>query len=130
MALTPDHNLLWNRIPLIRVGMVSVDFSGSLFFVLGQGLGDHVNGFRVLYELMTQFPSARFIVYADLRWKELVERIKGIEIRWYPKAKDVLSKEGTNNPYDPAHAEIRKEVEESQGKAFLAYAHFPMPDRH
>ena len=130
MALTPDHNLLWNRIPLIRVGMVSVDFSGSLFFVLGQGLGDHVNGFRVLYELMTLFPSARFIVYADLRWKELVERVKGIEIRWYPKAKDVLSKEGTNNPYDPAHAQIRKEVERSEGNAFLAYAHFPMPDRH
>ena len=129
-ALIPDYNLLWKGISLFHVEMVSTNFSGALFFVLGQGLGDHVNGFRILHEIMIRFPNAKFIVYADLRWKELVERIKGIEIRWYPKAKDVLSKEGTNNPYDPAHAEIRKEVEESQGKAFLAYAHFPMPDRH
>jgi len=117
-------------IPLFHVGYFSCDFSGSLYFVLGQGLGDHVNGFRILIEVQQRFPHALCIVYADLRWEELVRRLEKVEIRWYPKAKDILSKEGTNNPYDRARETIRTEIAMSNGKAFLAHAHFPMPDRH
>jgi len=117
-------------IPLFHVGLFPEDFSGRLYFVLGQGLGDHVNGFRILVEVQKRFPRATCIVYADLRWEELVRRIDGIEIRWYPKAKDVLSKTGTNNPYDSARETIRKEIAADPGWGFLAHAHFPMPDRH
>ena len=53
-----------------------------------------------------------------------------MEIRWYPKAKDILSKDGTNNPYDSAREDVRKEISDLRGEAFLAYAHFPLPDRH
>lgn len=128
--LIPRESLFWNRIPLFHVSHFRKNFTGRLYFVLGQGLGDHLNGFRILHEIMGRFPKAKYIVYADRRWEELVERIKGIEIRWYPKAKDVLSKEGTNNPYDPAHEEICREINAANGESFLAYAHFPMPDRH
>jgi len=121
--------LKWNGIPLFHVEAFSRDFSGRLYFFLGQGLGDHVNGFRVLHEVMSRFPEATPVVYADLRWEELVRKIDGIEIRWYQKAMDVLSKTGTNNPYDLAYREVRKDVASFPGHVFLAYSHFPMPDR-
>lgn len=79
-TIIPDRPLRWNGIPLFHVGAFPEDFSGRLFFVLGQGLGDHVNGFRILHELKQRFTQAVFIVYADLRWEELVRRIEGIEI--------------------------------------------------
>jgi hypothetical protein len=128
--LLPKRPLRWKGIPLFHVGAFPEDFSGRLYFVLGQGLGDHVNGFRILVELQRKFPKATCIVYADLRWEELVRRLEKIEVRWYPKARDVLSKTGTNNPYDPANAEVRKEIRSMPGQAFLAHAHFPLPDRH
>lgn len=128
--LIPRYPLKWMGIPLFHVNHFSPRYSGKLYFVLGQGLGDHVNGFRILIEIQKKFPYALCIVYADRRWEELVQRLERVEIRWYPKAKDILSKEGTNNPYDDARETIRKEIALSKGEAFLAYAHFPMPDRH
>ena len=129
-CIIPNTPLRWFDIPLFHVDFAPPDFAGQLYFILGQGLGDHVNGFRVLIEIQKRFPQAVCIVYADLRWKELVDRLKNIEIRWYPKAKDILSKEGTNNPYDMAREEVRKDITGAKREAFLAFAHFPMPDRH
>jgi hypothetical protein len=128
--MIPERPLFWKGIPLFHIRFFSRDFFGRLYFVLGQGLGDHVNGFRVLHEIRTRFPKAHCIVYADQRWEDLVCRISEIEIRWFPKAKDVLSREGTNNPYDQAHEEIRTEIRTMKEPSYLAYAHFPMPDRY
>ena len=128
--LIPRNRLVWNGFPLFHVGHGGQDFSGSLYVVLGQGLGDHVNGFRTLHELQKQFPAARFIVYADRRWEELVSRMGRIEVRWYPTALDPRSGLGTNNPYARAHETIREEMNVHPQEAFLAYDHFPMPDRH
>ncbi len=126
----PESPLTWNRIPLFHVGCFPSNFSGKLFFVLGQGLGDHVNGFRVLQEVKDRFPRASYCVYADRRWEELVLRIPDIEIRWYPTAMDPRSKSGTNDPYGNARKDILQETRTWPGAAFLAYDHFPMPDRH
>ena len=128
--IIPSRPLRWFDIPLFHISFFSSEFSGRLYFIFGQGLGDHVNAFRVLIEIQKRFPQASFVIYADLSWQELVERLENVEIRWYPKAKDILSKEGTNNPYDSAREEVRKEISDLRGEAFLAYAHFPMPDRH
>ena len=128
--MIPQNGLVWNGFPLFHVGHFGKEFSGSLYFVLGQGLGDHVNGFRILHELQGWFSGARFIVYADRRWEELVLRMGSIEIRWYPTALDPRSGKGTNDPYVQAHETIRKEMTSHPGEAFLAYDHFPMPDRH
>ena len=128
--IIPPRPLRWFDIPLFHINFFAPEFSGKLYFILGQGLGDHLNGFRILIEIQKKFPKALYIVYADLRWQELVDRLENVEIRWYPKAKDILSKDGTNNPYDLAREEVRNEISGSNGDAFLAYAHFPMPDRH
>ena len=128
--LIPHENLFWNGFPLFHVSRFGKEFSGTLYFVLGQGLGDHVNGFRILHELQTLFPDAHCIVYADKRWEELVLRMGGIEVRWYPPALDPRSGTGTNDPYAKAHETIRSEIGTHPGEAFLAYDHFPMPDRH
>lgn len=128
--LIPRESLLWNGYPLFHLSRFDKDFSGRLYFVLGQGLGDHVNGFRILHELQNRFPEARFIVYADSRWKELVLRMGRIEVRWYPTALDPRSGTGTNDPYAGAHEAIREEMAAHPEEAYLAYDHFPMPDRH
>ena len=128
--LLPDHGLSWEGFPLFHIHDVPTDFSGKIFFVLGQGLGDHLNGFRAICEIRLRFPKAVLIVYADWRWEELVRRMDGAEIRWFPKALEVRSKEGTNNPYALAHSEIRKEMAATPASSFLGYDHFPMPDRH
>ena len=69
LPLIPRKGLTWNGFPLFHIGHAGKEFSGSLYVVLGQGLGDHVNGFRILHELQGRFPVARFIVYADRRWE-------------------------------------------------------------
>ncbi len=128
--LIPPESLFWNGFPLFHVSRFQKDFSGRLYFVLGQGLGDHVNGFRILRELQTRYPDAHWIVYADRRWKELVLRMGRIEVRWYPTALDPRSGMGTNDPYAKAHETIIREIGAHPGEAFLTYDHFPMPDRH
>lgn len=130
LPLDPRESHVWNGFPLCHVSRFSKDFSGRLYFVLGQGLGDHVNGFRILHELQIRLPHAQFIVYADRRWEELVFRVGTIDIRWYPSALDPRSGVGTNNPYLEAHEKIRKEMATLPSPSYLAYDHFPMPDRH
>jgi len=130
VPLIPRESLFWNGYPLFHVSRFAKDFSGRLYFVLGQGLGDHVNGFRILHELQTRFPKARFIVYADRRWEELVLRMGRIDVRWYPTALDPRSGTGSNDPYAGAHEAIREEMAAHPEEAYLAYDHFPMPDRH
>lgn len=130
LPLIPRESHAWNGYPLCHVSQLSKDFSGRLYFVLGQGLGDHVNGFRILHELQICFPCAQFIVYADRRWEELVLRLGTIDIRWYPTALDPRSGVGTNDPYLEAHEMIRKEMSANPTGSYLAYDHFPMPDRH
>ena len=130
LPLIPSKSHTWNGYPLCHASQFSKDFSGRLYFVLGQGLGDHVNGFRILNELQTRFPHAQFIVYADRRWEELVLRMGTIDIRWYPTALDPRSGAGTNDPYLEAHKTIWKEMSSHPRASYLAYDHFPMPDRH
>ena len=50
---------------------VKPSFDGKLFFILGPGLGDTVNDFRILHEVLLRYPNATPIVYADPRWKSL-----------------------------------------------------------
>ena len=128
--LIPSKSHTWNGYPLCHVSRLSKEFCGRLYFVLGQGLGDHVNGFRILNELQTRFPHAQLIVYADRRWEELVLRMGTIDIRWYPTALDPRSGVGTNDPYLEAHEMIWEEMSAHPRASYLAYDHFPMPDRH
>lgn len=50
---------------------VPPSYEGNLYFILGPGLGDTVNDFRLLHEVLLRYPKANPIVYADPRWKSL-----------------------------------------------------------
>ncbi len=55
----------------LSVPDVPSNFDGKLYFILGPGLGDTVNDFRLLHEVLLRYPKATPIVYADPRWKSL-----------------------------------------------------------
>ena len=59
----------------LDIQKVPSSFNGRLYFVFGQGLGDTVNAFRILHEVMKRYPEAEAVVYADSRWKELYQLI-------------------------------------------------------
>ena len=50
---------------------VPSSYEGKLYFILGPGLGDTVNDFRLLHEVLSRYPNATPIVYVDPRWKSL-----------------------------------------------------------
>ena len=52
---------------------VPSSYQGNLYFILGPGLGDTVNDFRILHEVLKLYSQATFIVYADPRWKTICE---------------------------------------------------------
>ena len=54
---------------------VPESYEGRLYFILGPGLGDTVNDFRILHEVLLRYPYAKSIVYADPRWKGLYELV-------------------------------------------------------
>lgn len=54
-------------------------YQGRLYFILGPGLGDTVNDFRILHEVLLCYPHATAIVYADPRWKDLYQFLPEIE---------------------------------------------------
>lgn len=55
----------------LSVPDVPPSYEGRLYFILGPGLGDTVNDFRILHEVLRRYPNATPIVYADPRWKSL-----------------------------------------------------------
>lgn len=57
----------------LSVSDVPLSYPGKLFFILGPGLGDTVNDFRILHEVLLRYVQATAIVYADPRWKALCE---------------------------------------------------------
>lgn len=52
---------------------VPFSYQGNLYFILGPGLGDTINDFRILHEVLGRYAQAAVIVYADPRWKALYE---------------------------------------------------------
>src|SRR5579863_3146277 len=89
-------------------------YQGRLYFVLRQGLGDTVNGLRILHEVMKRYPGAEPIVYADPRWKDLYalhSELSGRAIRFYPEGRSPVSQgRGAIEPYRQAYREIREEA--------------------
>lgn len=57
----------------LSVPDVPPSYEGRLYFILGPGLGDTVNDFRILHEVLRRYPNATPIVYADPRWKSLYQ---------------------------------------------------------
>jgi|SRR5579863_108192 len=98
-------------------------YQGRLYFVLRQGLGDTVNGLRILHEVMKRYPGAEPIVYADPRWKDLyalLSELSGRAIRFYPEGRSPVSQgRGAIEPYRQAYREIREEAGRFQSHVAL-----------
>lgn len=86
-------------------------WSGTLFHLLGQGMGDTVNGLRIVDVLKSLYPRCRHVVYCDNRWTDFVNSLSGIEIRHYPLARDPRHPDkGVVGPSDWALNDIRRSV--------------------
>lgn len=116
-------------IPLLDYFSTPRDFSGDLYFVLGQGLGDTVNGLRIVKTVRESFPVARYVVYGDRRWEDLLAAFPGISARWYPEALDPRHpSRGAIAPYEQAEKDMRDAFHRGD-RLLWAYGHFLLPDQ-
>ena len=104
----PTHLKLW-------IPKIPSTFKGTLYFILGPGLGDTVNDFRILKEVLNLYPCAHGVVYADSRWKDLYQIVPELyfcEIRLYPPAPSgVLC--GNEKPFHHTFNEVLREILEA-----------------
>jgi hypothetical protein len=114
---------------------VQRSYSGRLYFILGPGLGDTVNDFRIVHEVMALFPSATPVVYADPRWKDLyplVPDLEGVPIRFHAPAPsgERLEKE-KQYPYHRIFQGIVQEISSDGAGSpqLVALAGFKWPDQ-
>ncbi len=119
----------------LNVQQVPSSFDGNLYCILGPGLGDTVNDFRILHELSNLYRQAIPIVYADPRWKDLystVPALKGVSIRYHRSAPSG-EREGKakQRPYHRVFREMITEIcEESRStKGFVALGAFKCLDQ-
>jgi len=112
---------------------VHPSFKGSLYFIVGPGLGDTVNDFRILKEVLEIYADAKAIVYLDLRWKELygiVPELHRCCIRYYPPAPSgVLTggEQSFHHTFERILSEIINEIRD--GNAYVALGGFTYPDQ-
>ncbi len=106
---------------------VPSSYEGRLYFILGPGLGDTVNDFRILHEVLLRYPHATAIVYADPRWKSLYRLLPEIHrcvLRYHVAAP---SGELVGKKDEPSYSEtfrgvmqeIQSEIEEASGFVVL-----------
>ncbi len=102
---------------------VPSSYEGRLYFILGPGLGDTVNDFRILHEVLLRYPNATAIVYADPRWKalySLLPEMNRCTVRYHLAApsgelagkKEEQSYSGT---FRGVIQEIQSEIEQAPG---------------
>lgn len=107
MNILPEKPFL----PSIHFRKTPASWRGTLFHLLGQGMGDTVNGLRIVDVLKSCYPRCGHVVYCDNRWTDFVNGLSGIEIRHYPLARDPRHPEkGVVGPSDWALNDIRRSV--------------------
>ena len=110
-------------------------YEGRLYFILGPGLGDTVNDFRILHEVLSRYPYAKPIVYADPRWKglyELVPELTRCVLRFHVSAPSgELAGKKKEIPYSETLREVLQEIqaEIEESPAFVALGGFTCLDQ-
>ncbi len=118
----------------LSVPLVPQSYSGPLYYFIGPGLGDTVNGFRIFHEVASRYPESRPIVYLDPRWKSLYSVIPELsfsEIRYYSEAPSAESRIQAVQPFHRTYAGIIDQMvtECVQKQAFIAMAGYKPADR-
>lgn len=115
---------------------VPPSYRGRLYFVLGPGLGDTVNGLRILHEVLRIYPLAEPVVWVDPRWQDLyplIPELAGRRVRFYAAAPsaDSAGKGDRERPFHRTFDEVVGEVvSECQGSGDrVAVGGFKLPDQ-
>ena len=109
-------------------------YDGRLYFLIGPGLGDTVNGFRIFHEVLNRYQRARPIVYLDPRWKSLypvIPELSFSEVRYYSEAPSAESSAQSIRPFHRTYLGIIDQMvtECGQQQAFIAMAGYKLTDR-
>ena len=119
----------------LNVHQVPPAFDGTLYFVLGPGLGDTVNDFRILHEVRDMYPKATLIIYADSRWWDLYQLIpvmREVPIRYHaPAPSGEMEGKGKQKPYYQTFQAIIGEIcqEAQPRKGLVALGAFKCADQ-
>ncbi len=119
----------------LNVAHVHPDFRGKLYFILGPGLGDTVNGFRILHEVHALYPHAHLVVYADPRWNnlyQLLPELQHIRIRYLGEAPSgELQGKVKQTPYHHVFRSITQDIQSEldQSTSFVALGDFKCLDQ-
>ena len=116
---------------------VPPSFKGRLYFVLGPGLGDTVNGLRILHEVLAHYPNAEPVVYVDPRWEDLyacIPELRGCKLRHYsaaPSAVTQQQEQEKETPYRITFLSLLQEIVEEckKNSGLVALAGFKLGDR-
>lgn len=109
-------------------------YAGRLYYFIGPGLGDTVNGFRIFHEVVMRYPQSHAIVYLDPRWKSLyplIPELSSAEVRYYSEAS---STESDHQPSRSFHRTLDEIIEQMMAEcrqyhAYIAMGAFKLPDR-
>ena len=119
----------------LQIPEVPRSYSGKLYFILGPGLGDTVNDLRILHEVLSLYPKAVPVIYADRRWKslyELVPECHGRTIHYYEPARSGQKLEGTSDvPYHRTFQKLMRKIEKDteKSKGYVAVGGFKCSDQ-
>jgi len=116
---------------------VPPSFSGQLYFVLGPGLGDTVNGLRILHKVLAHYPNAEPVVYVDPRWEDLyayIPELRGCRLRYYCAAPSAVSEQQEQEKASPYYRTFRSLMQEiveecKQSSGLVALCGFKLGDR-
>ncbi len=114
---------------------VPSSYRGRIYFVLGPGMGDTVNDFRILHEVLARYPNATPVVYADPRWKALyplVPELAHLPIRFHQPAPSGENRgEDAETPYQRTFHNILQEIssENSVSSGLVALGGFKCLDQ-
>ena len=118
----------------LSVSDVPESYDGRLYFLIGPGLGDTVNGFRIFHEVVYRYPRSQSVVYLDPRWKSLyplIPELSSSEVRYYPEAPSAESNTQSVQPFHRTLQEVIAQMvaECKENRAYIAMAGFKLADR-
>lgn len=114
------NNFLINNVPLFNAKNHSKNEEFYLASIL-QGLGDTVNFLGVYHYVKNFFPNAKFILYGDIVWKDILDpkRLPDVEIIFFKLASrfgqdNNLSGEDDENGLEKSFSDIKRRMKIEQ----------------
>lgn len=126
-AIPPDLRLQAQDVP--------PTYDERMYFILGPGFGDTINDFRILHEVLAQFPRIKSVVYADPRWKEIypcIPELQNSQLRYsHPAPSAAAQQREKEVPHHHTFRRLLQEVFEEckEHPGFVAIGGFKLADQ-